>query len=565
MLKFSKKSNLKTIFLCFFLTSIILFSAIRINNMNTPISKQSNNDIMKSPNLSANELIIITPENITYTEPMSGYYPATYGFENDDIGSNPKGWYIEESGATLDVIGEIDGHAKVVRLDEGSSAEGWDGIYYSLSTPLTYGTIEFYWMFDSIQNEIYSQTRDSTGNNVGMTFGVFTSYVWRYVIAGLYYDLPNVDAPQANHWYKIRLDFRFTGAPAYMGLNQHKYNVTIDGINSGEIDIKSESSDLNSFFLGTGTNCANVKVYYDAIGYSWDPNYNIGDNLNEGLLLSYANSTSLDWVGYSLDGLANKTILGNTTIPMPADGLHSIQVFGNNSGIMYESDIRYFTVDTSVEPPTPPTSYINIITPENTTYTEPMSGLLLSYESNLNLDWIGYSLDGQANITILGNTTIPIPADGPHSIQAFGNDSLGVMYESNIRYFTIDTHAPVISGIDSIIELELDSSYIIDWIITDISGGTYNILKNASIESAGTFENIEIISINVDTSESGYLIYTLIAQDVYNKTSSHTVIVKIISQEEPSEEIPGFNVIILFPVTIIAIGVIIKFKYKNKK
>ena len=85
--------------------------------------------------------------------------------------------------------------------------------------------------------------------------------------------------------------------------------------------------------------------YVDAIGYSWDPDYNIGDNLKEGLLLSFENNTRLDWIGYSLDGQANKTILGNTTIPMPEAGLHSIQVFGNDSlGTIYESEVRYFSI-----------------------------------------------------------------------------------------------------------------------------------------------------------------------------------------------------------------------------
>ena len=82
---------------------------------------------------------------------------------------------------------------------------------------------------------------------------------------------------------------------------------------------------INSYFTNGD------KQYLDAIGYSWDPNYNIGDNQDEGLLLSFDNSTNLEWMGYSLDGQANKTILGNTTILMLDIGSHSIQVFGNDS------------------------------------------------------------------------------------------------------------------------------------------------------------------------------------------------------------------------------------------
>jgi hypothetical protein len=54
-------------------------------------------------------------------------------------------------------------------------------------------------------------------------------------------------------------------------------------------------------------------------------------------------------------------------------------------------------------------------------------------------------MDGQANKTILGNTTIPIPADGGHNIQVFGNDTMGVMYESAIRHFTTNALGPSIT------------------------------------------------------------------------------------------------------------------------
>jgi hypothetical protein len=81
------------------------------------------------------------------------------------------------------------------------------------------------------------------------------------------------------------------------------------------------------------------------VAYSWDSDYVIGDNRNEGLLLSYENTISLDWQGYSLDGQTNKTILGNKTISIPINGPHRIQVFGNDSlGTNYQSDLKHFHV-----------------------------------------------------------------------------------------------------------------------------------------------------------------------------------------------------------------------------
>jgi hypothetical protein len=61
------------------------------------------------------------------------------------------------------------------------------------------------------------------------------------------------------------------------------------------------------------------------------------------------------------------------------------------------------------------------------------------------LEWKGYSLDGNVNMTILGNTTIILPDDGTHSIQVFGSNSQSANFQSKLKYFSVDTKAPVIT------------------------------------------------------------------------------------------------------------------------
>ena len=74
--------------------------------------------IIETPRASDGEIIIITPENKTYTEPDSGYYPATYGFDNDLPGSEPSGWDVRQPDGSGFI--EIDaihaGHKNVVEL-----------------------------------------------------------------------------------------------------------------------------------------------------------------------------------------------------------------------------------------------------------------------------------------------------------------------------------------------------------------------------------------------------------------------------------------------------------------
>jgi len=237
--------------------------------------------------------------------------------------------------------------------------------------------------------------------------------------------------PVDNTWIRVKVEFEHSTSE-YNGLSQHEGKITVNGQSYnrsienfekvGSIRFSSLSTDVSIF-------------YVDAVGYSWDPNYNIGDNLDEGLLLSYDNSTNLDWQGYSLDNQANHTILGNKTIPMPADGSHNIQVFGNDTmGTMYESDIRYFTVNTA-----PPEITIN-----SPTHSQIVGSTSPSYDLSITgpYDSIWYSLDGgSTNITASGLTgtinqaTWTALADGIITIDFYANNSAGMEGNAQVQVF----------------------------------------------------------------------------------------------------------------------------------
>ena len=189
----------------------------------------------------------------------------------------------------------------------------------------------------------------------------------------------------------------------------------------------------------------NYNFYIDGVGYSWDPYYQIGDNLNEGLLLNFNSEITLNWTGYSFDGQQIRTILGNSTILFPGDGLHNIQVYGNDSlGMDYESDIRYFSVDT-----TPPIITINSPTLDQITGNLAPDFSLTIIESNLNTTW--YTLDeGITNTTFTGMTgTIDQSewdkkGNGSVIIRFYANDTGGLMDINEISVIK-DTSAPYIN------------------------------------------------------------------------------------------------------------------------
>jgi len=341
---------------------------------------------------SAGEITIVSPENKTYTEPDSGYYPATYGFEDVEDGSFPS-YMINDNAAPVTVEGTKNGHNKVLRFDDSDSKASLHG---NFNQNVSSGTIECWYLIDDATDRGGFHVRQ------GPTFVVFfTSRYekWKFTAPGqsdvniqraIGGDMPS---PLDNTWHHVSIDFECSSGN-YEGLDQYTWKCRIDGVESAVMPFNSNQDYIDNMEMGTSFLHSYYNVYIDAIGCSWDSNYDIGDNLNEGLLLSYENSTSLDWQGYSLDGGVNKTILGNTTIPMPSDGIHSIQVFGNDSlGDMYESDLRYFTTNAlgpEININSPISNQLFGITPPDFSLSIPDSDVIFTY----------YSLDG-------GTTNIP--------------------------------------------------------------------------------------------------------------------------------------------------------------
>jgi len=140
------------------------------------------------------------------------------------------------------------------------------------------------------------------------------------------------------------------------------------------------------------------------------------------------------WIGYSVDGHANVTTLGNTTLSGLLDGTHTLVVSANDTaGNMGTSSTVYFTVDT-VAP------NVGFLSPENKTYS--VGSVPLTFTVDELTSWIGYSVDGQANVTTLGNKTLYGLLDGVHTLVVSANDTAGNMGTSSTVYFTVDTVAP---------------------------------------------------------------------------------------------------------------------------
>ncbi|HEC41048.1 MAG TPA: hypothetical protein ENI29_22570, partial [bacterium] len=389
------KINISLVVIALFIISFSPFLELSSNNSKNSQQIPFNLD---NPKTNANEIIVITPENKTYSGPMAGYYPATYGFENEIVGTagDDIGFVdtdVSSGSHSLTIISEYLGHENIIEFWDGGATGNYASIFNDVNA--TEGTIEYWVAIEDASEEARLRAHSSGGTGM---FGV-TLIIdkWQVLKDGGWSDISGIDPPQDGEWYHVRLDFRCSTNP-YDGLSQYEFNVHINGVEYGNYGFFTDIGSIGLVYMTTQAAGANYKFYMDAVGYSWDPNYNIGDNLKEGLLLSYSSSVSLNWTGYSLDYQANKTILGNTTIPFPSEGLHTIQVFGNDSiGIMYQSEITYFSVDV------PPIIIINLPNLDDIFGPSAPSFNISIVEPLLDETW--YTLDnGVNNLTFIGLT-----------------------------------------------------------------------------------------------------------------------------------------------------------------
>ncbi|MFX1390115.1 MAG: S8 family serine peptidase [Promethearchaeota archaeon] len=296
---------------------------------------------------STEEITINSPEETAYREPMSGYYPATYGFENDDNYGAPEGWYLSEmAGCTAQVIESVGDHSKVLELYDSHSTN-YVLAYQSISND-GYGSIEF-WMRNSdvtYQNSLQIYT----GTNYALIFGIMQDK-FKYW-DGSWYEF---GSPEDNTWYHITIDYESTtgGYPeGYQGLSQYHWRLWIDEVECGVFSFGSNGEPDKIEFGTQYGNGALFYAYIDAIGYSWDPYYNIDDNLNEGLLLDIE-PDYLDNMEYTIDGGQNNiAILGDSVIPFPDLGTYTLEVSGDYGDVNYYGS-KEFTIAGNIDIITP--------------------------------------------------------------------------------------------------------------------------------------------------------------------------------------------------------------------
>jgi parallel beta-helix repeat protein len=117
---------------------------------------------------------------------------------------------------------------------------------------------------------------------------------------------------------------------------------------------------------------------------------------------------------------------------------------GDTPYVIDVNNMDHYPLMNNMIPPletTPPT--ISIVSLENRAYAT--SNITLSLVLDEAASWIGYSLNGQENVTVTGNTTLTGLADGNYSLTVYAKDVFGNEGASETVSFTVDTAAPSVS------------------------------------------------------------------------------------------------------------------------
>ena len=210
------------------------------------------------------------------------------------------------------------------------------------------------------------------------------------------------------------------------------------------------------------------------------------------------------------------------TIPLDTDkpGLHGFayKIYAYGSIIWLNSGGGYFDVEDTIPPIT------TIISP--TTQTYHTTSVPLEYKVNEETQWMQYSLDGGANVTLSGNTTLTGLTKTTHTLTIYAKDLNENTGKSTVT-FTVTTSGGVVTGptgptsTPTLLPVTLKpatnitkESLALSWSTSDSSYfKEYKIYQSFTAGDLGT----EITNLNEKT-ENTYIISGLTENTVYYYT-----------------------------------------------
>jgi hypothetical protein len=175
-------------------------------------------------------------------------------------------------------------------------------------------------------------------------------------------------------------------------------------------------------------------VYYEA---SWLSNRTTLDiettRYYENCALNHKFSISLEGVPEGSHSLKVSAVLSGSRQTNATSDSYGTPVIHYGMYKVIGSSLVNFTVDTTAPK-------VSILTLENKTYNTP--DVMLNYTVNEAVSQVAYSLDGQNNMTISGNTTLADLSTGEHYVTVYATDLAGHVGVSETIYFNVEAQEP---------------------------------------------------------------------------------------------------------------------------
>jgi hypothetical protein len=202
---------------------------------------------------------------------------------------------------------------------------------------------------------------------------------------------------------------------------------------------------------------------------------------------------------------------------------------------------------------------ITILLPENKTYAA--TSIPLNFTLNGTTFWIGYSLDGAANVTVTGNTTLTALPNDHHHVTVYANDTAGFMGASNTVYFAVDTIAPNITAVTQAPPKNnvtpQDAVIINATIIDNLSGVKQVLLNYTYTNSSGSWNRlVNMTNLGGNIWNATIPPYPYLTNVTYVMIAEDNVGNKITTEEMgytyQYDVIPEFAIAIILPLSMLA-------------
>lgn len=265
-----------------------------------------------------------------------------------------------------------------------------------------------------------------------------------------------------------RITNNYQGIRVYQGIHLLRRIKSIKVYMSSNNSISANNITNNEYAIALHESSNNI-IYHN----------NFLDNTEQ--VYSY-NSTNVWDDGYPSGGNYWSDYAGVDLHSGPFQNGTGCDGVGDTSYVIDENNQDNYPLMKPYPDTTPP--IITISSPENKAYATISVPLVFAVDECA--CWIGYSVDGESNVTITGNTTLTL-SEGSHRIKVYANDTHGNMGWSDTISFMVDITLPTTTH-------DYDGKWhVTDFTITltavDYEGGvaeTYYRINDGTVKAIGT-------------------------------------------------------------------------------